>query len=47
MESTMQIALGDRLRVAGCAICGLFKSPAPQDILGVYAGLPPPKDIAS
>jgi hypothetical protein len=52
MEGTMQISLGDRLRVAGRALRGLFKSPTPQDILGVYAGLfpggpgsPPPKGI--
>jgi hypothetical protein len=37
----MQIALGDRLRVAGRAIRGLFKLPTRQDILGVYVGLFP------
>lgn len=53
MEGTMQISLGDRLRIAGRALRGLFKSPTPQDILGVYAGLfpggpgsPPPRGIA-
>ena len=53
MEGSLQIALGDRLRFAGRAIRGLFKSPTPQDILGVYAGLfpggpgsPPPRGIA-
>jgi len=52
MEGSMQIALGDRLRIASRAIRGLFKSPTAQDILGVYAGLfpggpgsPPPKGI--
>jgi hypothetical protein len=28
-------------RIAGRAFRGLFKSPTPQDILGVYAGLFP------
>jgi hypothetical protein len=53
MEGTMQISLGDRVRVAGRALRGLFKQPTPQDILGVYAGLfpggpgsPPPRGIA-
>ena len=41
MEGTMQISLGDRVRVAARAVRGLFKSPTPQDILGVYAGLFP------
>jgi hypothetical protein len=41
MEGAMQVSLGDRLRVAGRAIRGLFKQPAPQDLLGVYAGLFP------
>jgi hypothetical protein len=48
-----QISLGDRLRVAGRAFRGLFKSTTPQDILGVYAGLfpggpgsPPPRGVA-
>jgi hypothetical protein len=37
----LQFPLTDRLRVAGRAFRGLFKSPTPQDILGVYAGLFP------
>jgi Phage portal protein len=53
MESSLQISLADRLRVAGRAIRGLFKQPTPQDLLGVYAGLfpggpgsPPPRGMA-
>ncbi|MBI2534734.1 MAG: hypothetical protein HYW03_21330 [Deltaproteobacteria bacterium] len=41
MEGSLQINLGDRLRVVGRAIRGLFKQPTPQDVLGVYAGLFP------
>jgi hypothetical protein len=43
MEGTMQIALGDRLRVASCAIRAAYSNHrlprTPQDILGLYAGL--------
>jgi hypothetical protein len=53
MESSLQISLVDRLRVAGRAIRGVFKQPTPQDLLGVYAGLfpggpgsPPPRGMA-
>jgi hypothetical protein len=53
MESLLQISLGDRLRVAGRAIRGVFKQPTPQDLLGVYTGLfpggpgsPPPRGMA-
>ena len=49
----LQLPLTDRLRVAGRAFRGLFKSPTPSDILGVYAGLfpggpgsPPPRGVA-
>jgi hypothetical protein len=41
MEGPLHISLSDRLRVAGRAVRGLFKSPTAQDILGVYAGLFP------
>jgi hypothetical protein len=48
----IQLALGDRLRVAGRALRGLFKQRTLSDILGVYAGLfpggpgsPPPRGV--
>jgi hypothetical protein len=36
MEGTMQISLGDRVRVAGRAIRGLFKSPTPQETSSAF-----------